>query len=159
MPTANPPFRAYARQRIQFALYRNDRALNSIIRSQQGRQSAVTSAFSEELKPSADDLLFFVDDTGHETFAGNQGYYGLGGCAVLGTHYGHLKAEWVKVRAAINGGPDAPLHAVDMPRDPENFAALSQFFLDPSFVRIAATTTKQSNCRSTCTHACRFWVS
>lgn len=33
---------------------------------------------NEELKPAADDLLFFVDETGHETFAGNQRYYGLG---------------------------------------------------------------------------------
>jgi hypothetical protein len=28
----------------------------------------------EELKPDADDPLVFVDDTGDETFAGNQGF-------------------------------------------------------------------------------------
>jgi hypothetical protein len=39
---------------------------------------------NEEKKPDADDLLVFVDETGHETFAGNQGFYGLGACAVLG---------------------------------------------------------------------------
>jgi hypothetical protein len=38
----------------------------------------------EELKPAADDLLVFIDDTGHETFAGNQGFYGLGGCVIPG---------------------------------------------------------------------------
>lgn len=27
----------------------------------------------EEIKPELEDLLFFVDDTGHETFSGNQG--------------------------------------------------------------------------------------
>jgi hypothetical protein len=32
----------------------------------------------DEIKPNADDLLVFIDDTGHETFAGNQGFYGLG---------------------------------------------------------------------------------
>jgi hypothetical protein len=26
----------------------------------------------EEISPVADDLLVFIDDTGHETFAGNQ---------------------------------------------------------------------------------------
>ena len=41
----------------------------------------------EELKPDADDLLVFVDDTGHETFAGNQGFYGLGACVVVGWMY------------------------------------------------------------------------
>jgi hypothetical protein len=99
-------------------------------------------AFTEELKPLAGDLLFFVDDTGHETIAGAQGYYGLGGGAVLGAGYEHLKGRWAEVRKAINGDPDAPLHASEMPRKPENFATLSAFFMDRSFVRIAATTTK-----------------
>jgi len=44
---------------------------------------SVTPAFDEELRPDADDLLVFIDDTGHETFAGNQGFYGLGGCVVF----------------------------------------------------------------------------
>ena len=98
--------------------------------------------FNEELKPAANDLLFFADDTGHETFAGSQGFYGLGGCAVLGAGYAHLKDRWAEVRRAINGDPSAPLHASEMRRDPKNFAALSKFFMDHSFVRIAATTTK-----------------
>jgi hypothetical protein len=98
--------------------------------------------FDEELKPDADDLLVFVDDTGHETFAGNQGFYGLGGCVVLGAGYPHLKERWRAVRRAINGDPDLPLHGSEFERKPENFATLSEFFLDPSFIRIAATTTK-----------------
>jgi hypothetical protein len=36
----------------------------------------------EEMHCAADDLLVFIDDTGHESFAGDQEYYGLGGCAV-----------------------------------------------------------------------------
>jgi hypothetical protein len=40
-----------------------------------------------EINPDADDLLVFVDDTGHETFAGNQGFYGLGGCVTTGLAY------------------------------------------------------------------------
>jgi hypothetical protein len=97
--------------------------------------------FDEELKPGADDLLFFVDDTGHETFAGNQGFYGLGGCVVLGAAYAHLKDRWRAVRKAINGDADLPLHGSEFERKAANFAVLSEFFLDPSFVRIAVTIT------------------
>jgi len=35
---------------------------------------SMESVFDEELKPVADDLLFFIDDTGHELFAGTQGF-------------------------------------------------------------------------------------
>lgn len=96
----------------------------------------------EDLRPDADDLLVFVDDTGHETFAGNQGFYGLGACVVLAAGYAHLKAKWGEVRTIATGDPDAPLHASTMERKTENFEALSGFFLDPSFIRIAVTTTK-----------------
>jgi hypothetical protein len=96
----------------------------------------------EELKPDADDLLVFVDDTGHETFAGNQGFYGLGACLVLGAGYAHLKAKWGEVRTIAADGPDAPLHASTIERKRENFEALSGFFFDPSFIRIAVTTMK-----------------
>ncbi len=99
--------------------------------------------FNEELAAAPDDLLVFVDDTGHETFAGNQGFYGLGGCATTRLAYEYLKAKWYEVRTIINGDPNAPLHASELDRrKPENFAALSEFFLDRSFFRIAVTTTK-----------------
>jgi hypothetical protein len=96
----------------------------------------------EELRPDAYDLLVFVDDTGHETFAGNQGFYGLGGCVIFGAGYAHLKSKWGDVRTAIGGDADAPLHASTIDRKPENFEALSGFFADRSFIRIAVTTTK-----------------
>jgi hypothetical protein len=89
--------------------------------------------------------MVFVDDTGHETFAGNQGFYGLGGCVVLGAAYEHLKARWREVRGVINGDPDAPLHGSDITANPkpESFAAIREFFEDRSFFQIAATTTKK----------------
>jgi hypothetical protein len=98
----------------------------------------------EELKASVLDLLVFVDDTGHETFAGNQGFYGLGGCLAMGWGYEHLKSKWREVRRTINGDPDAPLHASDITANPkpESFAALRAFFEDRSFLRVAATTTR-----------------
>jgi hypothetical protein len=98
--------------------------------------------FDEELKPGADDLLVFVDDTGHETFAGSQGFYGLGGCVVLAAGYENLKESWRAVRKAINDDPDLPLHGSEFEHNADNFAVLSEFFLDRSFARIAATTTK-----------------
>jgi hypothetical protein len=97
----------------------------------------------EELKPERDHLLVFIDDTGHETFAGNQGFYGVGGCAVLGAHYDHLKAKWGEVRAVATGNPNTPIHASTIERAPKNFATLSEFFLDRSFIRLAVTTTKK----------------
>lgn len=99
----------------------------------------------EEIEPDAEDLLFFADETGHETFAGNQGYYGLGGCVVIGAGYPHLIQKWGEVRKIITGSSELPIHASEIARTPENFAALSQFFLDHSFIRIAATITKAAS--------------
>lgn len=82
-----------------------------------------------ELKYRNDWLLVFIDDTGHETFAGTHEYQGLGGCVVLGTHYNWLKGQWREVRRLINGSPDAPLHAADTTwRCARSFAVLSHFF-------------------------------
>ena len=55
----------------------------------------------EEIQCTADDLLVFIDDTGHELFLGNQEYYGLGGCVVLGAHYGRLKTLYGKCNPLI----------------------------------------------------------
>jgi hypothetical protein len=108
-----------------------------------GTRNRMKPNFDVELKPDADDLLVFIDDTGHETFAGNQGFYGLGGCIVLGEHYPYLKQRWCAVRNAINGNYGVPLHGSELKRTPENFSVLSEFFLDPSFGRVAATATRQ----------------
>jgi hypothetical protein len=50
----------------------------------------------DELNCSSEDLLVFIDDTEHESFGGNQEYYGLGGCVVLGARYGWLKTSSVR---------------------------------------------------------------
>lgn len=97
----------------------------------------------EEIKITAERLLVFIDDTGHETYKGHN-YYALGGCVVLGAGYAWLKQQWRTVRQTINGDPDKPLHAADMQRKPENFEALAKFFLDPCFARIAAASTRKT---------------
>ena len=63
----------------------------------------------------------------------------------MGWGYEHLKAKWREVRMAINGLPDAPLHASDITANPkpESFAALRAFFEGRYFFRVAATTTKR----------------
>jgi hypothetical protein len=81
---------------------------------------------------------------GRFTFAGSQGFYGLGGCVVEASAYAHLKAKWGEVRQAINGDPNAPLHGskITVEGKPEHFAALSTFFSDRCFLRVAVTTAK-----------------
>lgn len=99
----------------------------------------------EEIHCAADDLLVFIDDTGHEAFAGDQEYYGLGGCAVLAAHYGRLKSLWMDVRKRINGSSHTPLHASDMSiRNLASYIFLSEFFLDRSFVRFAVAALKSA---------------
>jgi hypothetical protein len=96
----------------------------------------------DEVSISNKSLLVFIDDTGHETFAGNQDYYGLGGCVILGAAYECLKRRWGEVRQRLTGSPDTPLHASDMQlRTSASFAVLRSFFLDRSFARMAVTST------------------
>jgi Protein of unknown function (DUF3800) len=61
----------------------------------------------EELKVANYWLLVFMDESGHETFAGNQPYYAVGGCAILGEHYAAEKTQWRELRRTINGDPDS----------------------------------------------------
>jgi hypothetical protein len=101
---------------------------------------------SELVLPS-DELAVFIDDTGHEAFAGDHDYYGLGGYAVLGAHYDALSIHWRSVRETILGNSDAPLHASDFGRNPDlqkpqNLDALSNFFGLSPFFRIAVTATR-----------------
>ena len=97
-----------------------------------------------ELVCAASDLLVFIDDTGNEVFAGDQEYYGLGGCVILGQHYEHLKEQWAVVRNCVNGSADAPLHAAKLEQKTSNFEALSKFFSDRSFARIAVASIKRA---------------
>jgi hypothetical protein len=99
----------------------------------------------EELKFSNDSLLVFMDETGHETFAGDHPYFAVGGCAFVGAHHAAVSAQWREVRRAIVGDPDAPLHAADLKYTEENFAVLSQFFKSPAFARFGVATTDKTN--------------
>jgi hypothetical protein len=99
----------------------------------------------QELKYANDWLLVFLDETGHETFAGNQPYYAIGACALMGEHYEWVKARWKELRTLINGSQDIPLHAAALDYTPQNLAAVSQFFLHPSFARVGVAATNKTN--------------
>jgi hypothetical protein len=87
----------------------------------------------KKLKITNDWLVIFLDETGHETFAGDHPYYAVGGCAILGAHYESVKVQWRDLRHIINSDPDVPLHAADLDYTPENLAAVSQHFASPAF--------------------------
>jgi hypothetical protein len=95
-----------------------------------------------ELKPSGDCLLVFLDEVGHETFAGNQHYFGYGGCAVMARDYEALKLQWRAIRQLLTGSSDHPIHASQVRPTPEQFRALREFFTGRGFFRLAVTTTK-----------------
>jgi len=99
----------------------------------------------EELKIREDWLLVFMDETGHETFAGDHPYYAVGGCGILGAHHEAVKTQWRELRRTINGYPGAPLHAAELEYTPENLAAVSQFFMSPAFARFGAAATNKTN--------------
>jgi hypothetical protein len=58
-------------------------------------------------------LLFFTDETGHETFADpNYPVFGLGGCAIISSAAeAFIRQLWRAMKAAHFGGADVPLHA------------------------------------------------
>src|ERR1700758_1355613 len=82
-------------------------------------------------------LLFFIDETGHETFADkNYPVFGLGGCAINSSSAAAVIAEpWRAMKAAHFGGEDVPLHANEL-RNP--------LFREQQFARLAVTMSKSA---------------
>lgn len=97
---------------------------------------------SQSLSVAPGCLLTFTDETGHDLFAGDQHYYGLGSCAVPLEHYDELKFHWKRVRAIVAGDPNKPLHASDLPRTDKAVAAVAEFFRLPRFFRLGAVATR-----------------
>jgi hypothetical protein len=97
---------------------------------------------TEQLYPASDCLLIFLDEVGHEEFAGNQHYFGYGGCAVMARDYETLKQQWRTIRQLFTGKPDQPVHAAEVRPTVEQFQALKTFFAGRGFFRVAVTTTK-----------------
>ena len=83
----------------------------------------------------------------HETFADkNYPVFGLGGCAINSSSAAAVIAEpWRAMKAAHFGGEDVPLHADEL-RNPttEQLDALSKFFREQQFARLAVTMSKSA---------------
>jgi hypothetical protein len=90
-------------------------------------------------------LLFFIDETGHETFADeNYPVFGLGGCAITSSSADAVIAQpWRAMKAQHFGGENFALHANEL-RNPtsEQLAALAKFFREQHFARLAVTMSK-----------------
>jgi hypothetical protein len=92
-------------------------------------------------------LLFFIDETGHETFADNNyPVFGLGGCAITSSSAEAVVAQpWRAMKAAHFGGEDVPLHANELHNaTPQQLDALSKFFREQQFARLAVTMSKSA---------------
>ena len=92
-------------------------------------------------------LLFFIDETGHETFADEKyPVFGLGGCAITSSSAEAVIAQpWRAMKAAHFGGENVQLHANELRRPTdEQLAALSKFFREQQFARLAVTISKST---------------
>jgi hypothetical protein len=97
-----------------------------------------------------DTLLFMIDDTGHETLAGNQPYYGLGGVALRASNNQPQRwPAWRNLRTLVHGDPEIPLHAFEFGQEaskrPELYNPLGDFFREHRFVRLAVTATAKTS--------------
>jgi len=92
-------------------------------------------------------LLFFIDETGHETFADiKYPVFGLGGCAITSSSADAVLAQpWRAMKASHFGGADVPLHANKL-RNPTQaqLDALATFFREQQFARLAVTMSKSA---------------
>lgn len=96
----------------------------------------------EELKPKANSLLVFIDETGIEDYSDpNNPTFGRGGCGVLGADYRTLlKKPWRKLKREKLGGANKPFHATDFERSKPRMAQIAAInrFLQQPFWRFAA---------------------
>jgi hypothetical protein len=90
-----------------------------------------------------DDLLVFIDETGHEQLSHGNGLFGLGGIIVYGADYNrNVVQPWGAIRSQMNFPGDEPLHAAaDRLRYFPHLELLANFFLTGIFVRHAAIVT------------------
>lgn len=93
------------------------------------------------------DMLFFLDETGQETFSDpNFPLFGLGG---VGTNVGYyvdtLRPTWNLMKESYFSGADVPFHAADL-REPSmvQVAALAHFFENYQALRVASVVTDQT---------------
>lgn len=94
-----------------------------------------------ELKVSPNCLLFYIDETGHETFANTHPVFGMGGCAELACNYeANIKTPWLQLKSQFFGDSNAILHAADLGKiSLEQKIAFCEFFHENLFSRVYTT--------------------
>jgi hypothetical protein len=95
-------------------------------------------SLSRRISYSPDCYLIFVDESGNENLSGDQRFFGLGGCGVLGMNYEQAIIQpWRKVREIYFGSPDAPFHTSEI-RTPsqEQIKAIEHFFQNEAISRM-----------------------
>ena len=80
------------------------------------RSKSLRTKDGERLTVHPHCLMFFVDETGNETFADPQNpVFGLGGCALLAAAIDPiLRTPWQTMKALHFGGAGVPLHASEL---------------------------------------------
>lgn len=109
-----------------------------------------------------EDLIVFIDETGHEDIAASGQVFGVGGIIVHGSAYAQAVVEpWYAIRAKLALAPNVPLHAAtDMKTYGPVLPDLAAFFTTGSFVRHVAVITSrtQSNFSPFATATCAGMV-
>ena len=112
--------------------------------------SAATNQTAPRLQVGPTCLMFFIDETGHETFSDSKyPVFGFGGCAITSSSADTVIARpWRAMKAAHFGGENFPLHASTLLADhnptPEQLAAIAKFFSEQQFARLAVTISKSA---------------
>lgn len=93
------------------------------------------------------DMLFFLDETGHENFCDKQfPLFGLGG---VGTNVGYyvdtLRPAWNHMKDEFFGGSERGFHAADLLNPTKDqIEALNAYFKAYQFLRVAAVATDKT---------------
>ena len=115
---------------------------NHFPRAARRARTDTTNAAAPRLQVGSACLMFFIDETGHETFADNNyPVFGLGGCAIISSSANAIVAQpWRAMKAAHFGGENVPLHANELHNPTsDQLDALSMFFREQRFARFAVT--------------------
>src|SRR4051794_4588225 len=99
------------------------------------------------LNVPSDCMVFFADETGHETLAEGHQAFGLGGCAALGRDLDRsIRIPWNAIRKSVAGDESVPLHATDLNAHltGEQQKLIGSFFTDNDFRRIGIASTVET---------------
>lgn len=93
-----------------------------------------------------DDLLVFLDETGHEALPTGEPVFGIGGIIVYGADYhSYVEEPWQLLRSKIGLPSNQPLHAATDYADYEmHLNSLAHFFETGQFVRHASMVTSST---------------